>query len=92
MKKRKIGTEMDHFSILLTTDTAISVTNGFISVKKSMIWGIFKNAHIQVGHNVMDQDAISVTYGVISVKKEKRPPISHVSVNDNETFHCNLLK
>ena len=45
-----------------------------------------------VNHNMMDQDAISVTNGVISVKKEKRPPISHVSVNDNETFHCNLLK
>ena len=52
-----MGTEMDHFRILLTTDTAISVTNG-----------------------------------VISAKKEKRPPISHVSVNDNETFHCDLLK
>ena len=45
-----------------------------------------------VNHNMMDQDAISVTNGVISVKKGKRPPISHASVNDNETFNCNLLK
>ena len=41
MKKRKMGTEMDHFRILLTTDTAISVTNGVISVKKVNDMGHF---------------------------------------------------
>jgi hypothetical protein len=36
-----MGTEMDHFSILLTTDTAISVKNGVISVKKVNDMGHF---------------------------------------------------
>ena len=37
-----MSTEMDHFRILLTTDTAISVTNGVISVKKVNDMGQFK--------------------------------------------------
>ena len=37
-----MSTEMDHFRILLTTDTAVSVTNGVISVKKFNDMGHFK--------------------------------------------------
>ena len=40
-KKGKLGTEMGYFRLLLTADTAISVTNGIISVKKGQWYGAY---------------------------------------------------